>query len=171
MNALFILDKEHKTRLSEELKDRILTLLNEKQYQVEVVEVGKVDAMPCLGCFRCITEHPGICATKDLIATVRNGAPRDLAIFLTPVVFGHFGATIKCAIDRGSGGLNNVQVMIGYSEDIEDEEKNTFIDLTLKHRGIADVVHPGMDKGVYAHITTCTGDNDSICQAFMQYIA
>jgi len=55
MNAILILDKDGKTGLSEDLKERILRILKEKAHRVEVVELGRNDATPCLGCFLCIT--------------------------------------------------------------------------------------------------------------------
>lgn len=170
MNAILILDKDSKTGLSEDLKERILRMLEEKAHHVEVLEIGRDDAMPCLGCFHCLTEHVGICVTKDRIAEVRNNANRyDMTIFLSPVLFGHFGSTIKCAIDRGCGS-RNLQVMIGYGGDIDDEEKNTFIDLTRRHRGAADIVHPGFDKRVDVYLTSSSGDNAAICEAFKKYV-
>jgi multimeric flavodoxin WrbA len=126
--------------------------------------------MPCLGCLLCLTKHVGICVTKDRIAEIRNHNNRyDMTIFMTPVIFGHFGSMVKCAIDRGCG-CNNLQVMVGYSDDIDDEEKSTFIDLTRKHRGKADIVHPGFDKQVDVYLTTSFEDSDTICEAFKKYV-
>jgi multimeric flavodoxin WrbA len=170
MNVILILDKDAETRLSEDLKERILRILKEKVHKVEVVELGRNDVTPCLGCFLCLTKHVGICVTKDRIAAIRNNPNRyDMTIFMTPVLFGHFGSTVKCAIDRGSG-CNNLQVIIGYGDDIYDEEKSTFIDLTRKHRGAADIVHPGSDKGVDVYLTTSSEDSDAICEAFKKYV-
>jgi len=92
-----------------------------------------------------------------------------MTIFLTPVLFGHFGSTIKSAIDRGCGN-QNLQVVVGYGDDIDDEEKSTFIDLTRKHRGVADIVHPGFDKQVDVYLTTSSEDSGAICEAFKKYV-
>ena len=170
MNTILILDKDAKTRLSEDLKERILKILMEKAHQVEVLEVGRNDVTPCLGCFLCFTKHVGICVSRDRIAEIRDNANRyDMTVFLTPVIFGHFGSTVKCAIDRGCGG-HNLQVMVGYGDDIDDEEKSTFIDLTRKHRGKEDVVRPGLDKQVDVYLTTSSEDSDAICEAFKKYV-
>lgn len=170
MNLILILDKDAKTELSEDLKERILRILKEKTHQVEIVELVRNEVMPCLGCLLCLTKQVGICVTRDRIAEIRNNANRyDITIFLTPVIFGHFGSTIKCAIDRGCGN-QNLQVMIGYGEDIDNEEKSTFIDLTRKHRGKADIVHPGFDKQVEVYLTTSFEENKTICEAFKKYI-
>ena len=146
MNTILILDKDAETELSEDLKERILRILKEKAHRIEVVELRRNDVTPCLGCLLCLTKHVGICVTRDRIATIRNSANRyDMTIFLTPVIFGHFGSTIKCAIDRGCGN-QNLQVFIGYGDDIDDdiddEEKSTFIDLTHKHRGEVKPIIP-----------------------------
>lgn len=170
MNVVFILDKDAKTELSENLKERILGLLKEKGHSVEAVELGRNDVTPCLGCFLCLTKHVGICVTSDGIADIRNNPNRyDMTVFLTPVIFGHFGSTLKCAIDRGCGN-KNLQVMVGYGLDIDDEEESTFIDLTRKHRGQADIVHPGFDRQVDVYLTTSSEDNEAICEAFKQYV-
>lgn len=170
MNTILILDKDAKTGLSEDFKERILRILKEKAHWVEVVELGRNDVTPCFGCLLCLTKHVGICVTRDRIAEIRNNVNRyDMTIFLTPVIFGHFGSTVKCAIDRGCGS-NNLQVMVGYGDHIDDEEKSTFIDLTRKHRGKADIVHPGFDKQVDVYLTTSSEDSEAICEAFKKYV-
>jgi multimeric flavodoxin WrbA len=169
MKTAFFLDKDNKTRLSEDLKERILEILREKKQDVEVVELGRDNVTPCFGCLLCLTQNAGVCVTKDRIAEIRNNTGRyGMTIFMTPVIFGHFGSNIKCAIDRGSGSTN-LQVMIGYGDDIDDEEKSTFIDLTRKHRGSKDIVHPGFDKQVDVYLTTSAADNDAICGAIRKY--
>ncbi len=170
MNTILILDKDAKTRLSEELKERILRILKEKGHQIEVVELGRNDVTPCFGCLLCLTKHPGICVTRDRIAEIRNNVNRyDMTIFLTPVIFGHFSSTVKCAIDRGCGS-HNLQVMVGYGDDIDDEEKSTFIDLIRKHTGKADIVHPGLVTQVDVYLTTSFEDSEAICEAFKKYV-
>ncbi len=170
MNTILILDKDAKTRLSEDLKERILRILKEKGHQVEVIELERNEVTPCFGCLLCLAKHVGICVTRDRIAEIRNNVNRyDMTIFLTPVIFGHFSSTVKCAIDRGCG-CQNLQVMVGYGDNIDDEEKSTFIDLTRKHRGAADVVHPGLDKQVDVYLTTSSEDSEAICEAFKKYV-
>ena len=39
MNTIFILDKDTKTELSEELKTRIIEIVNEKGHTIELVEL------------------------------------------------------------------------------------------------------------------------------------
>ena len=87
-----------------------------------------------------------------------------LTVYLTPVVFGHFSSTVKNAVDRGTGS-REWQVVVGYGSDIDDEEKSTFIDLTAKHRGRADIVHPGMDGKVDVYVTESIEENAAICES------
>lgn len=72
-------------------------------------------------------------------------------------------------INKGTG-CHNLQVIIGYGEDINDEEKSTFIDLTAKHRGSMDIVHPGMDKQVDVYVSSSIEDNRRIYEALKQYV-
>ena len=46
MNTLLILDKDSKTELSEDLKAQIRSILDEKGYQIETIELGKNEVSP-----------------------------------------------------------------------------------------------------------------------------
>ncbi len=169
MNALLILDEDSKTELSEDLKSKIYRTIDAKGYQIETVGLGKNEVSPCLGldCFHCVTKHPMECISKDAVYPIKKNIRKyDLAVFLTPVLFGHFASCIKNAVDRGAGSHNR-EVIIGCGKDIDDEEKSTFIDLTAKHRGRKDVVHPGMDNRVDVYVTRSIEDNASICESLM----
>jgi multimeric flavodoxin WrbA len=170
MNAILLVDKNSKTELSEALKTSILEIVKGKGYNIEVVELGRDDASPCLGCFSCLTKHPGECVNKDRLNEIKKNAQKyGMTIYMTPVIFGHFSSAIKNAIDKGTGS-HELQVIIGYGKDIDDEEASTFIDLTVKHRGSADIVHPGMDKQVDVYVTRSKEDNTAICQVFKSYV-
>jgi hypothetical protein len=169
MNALFLIDKDVKTTLSEDLRVKVLKILDEKGYRIETVEFGKNEVYPCLGlsCMHCVTKHPGECVSKDVVYPIKKDIRKyDLTVFLTPVLFGHFSSCIKNAMDRGTGS-HNWQVIIGYGDHIDDEEKNTFIDLTAKHRGSKDIVHPGMDRQVDVFVTRAAEDNTMIYEALI----
>jgi multimeric flavodoxin WrbA len=169
MNALFILDKDSKTELSEGLRTKSCRILSEKGYQIETVELEKNNVSPCLGldCMHCVTKHPRECVSKDAVYPIKKNIRKyDLTVFLTPVIFGHFSSCIKNALDRGAGS-HNWQVIIGYGTNIDDEEKSTFIDLTAKHRGSKDIVHAGMDRQVDVFVTRSAEDNTTICEALI----
>jgi len=170
VNAILIADKDSKTALSEALESAVTSILEARGIETEVAELAAGDAAPSFGCFFCLTKHPGECVSRDLVNDLKKRAQQyTITIFLTPVIFGHFSSTIKNTIDR-IGGSHELQVVIGYGEGIDDEEKNTFIDLTAKHRGAADVVHPGMDKQVDVYVTCGPQDNECICEAFKRYV-
>jgi multimeric flavodoxin WrbA len=169
MNALFILDKDTKTELSEDLRTKVYKIVDIKGYQIETVELGKNEVSPCLGldCLHCVTKLPGECVSKDRVYPIKKNIRKyDLTVFLTTVIFGHFSSCIKNAVDRGAGS-HNWQVIIGYGNNIDDEEKSTFIDLTARHRGSKDIVHPGMDRQVDVLVTRSAEDNTTICEALI----
>ncbi len=166
MNASLISDRNARTPLSDDLKASILSILKQREYEVDVFELGEDDARPCLGCLLCLTKHPGECVSKDVVAEIIKGSGKyDLTIYLTPILFGHCSSIMKNAKDRGTGS-HNWQITIGLGDDdVDEEELSTFIDLTAKHRGSADIVHPGMDRQVDVFVTRSVEDNAVICKA------
>jgi hypothetical protein len=169
MNILFILDKDSTTEVSEDLRTKICSIFYGQGHQIETVELERNDVSPCLGldCFHCINKHPMECVSKDAVFPIKKNIWKyDLAIFLTPVLFGHYCSDVKNAMDRGAGS-HNWQVIIGFGHDIDDEENSTFIDLVAKHMGSADVVHPGIVKRVDVFVTRSVEDNAAICKALI----
>jgi hypothetical protein len=137
-------------------------LFREDGHQVDVFEIGKNEVSQCIGCLFCLTKHPGECVNEDIVYDIRKNVKKYSAtFFLTPILFGHYSSTIASAINKGTGS-HNWQVIIGFCEDIDDEEKSTFIDLTAKHRGKADIVHPGMDRRVDVFMSQSIEDNTKI---------
>ena len=164
MQVLLLLDKSSHTLLCEDLRDKIVRTLELKGHQVDVCELDKGDVFQCLGCLLCLTKHPDECVNKDIVNELRKKVKQYSAtFFLTPVLFGHYSSTMAGAINRGAGS-HDWQVFIGYGEDITGEEKQTFIDLVSKHRGAADIVHPGMDRKVDVFVTMSPEDNSKICE-------
>jgi multimeric flavodoxin WrbA len=169
VNALFIADKDSKNALSEALVSTVTSILGLRRVETELVELAASDAAPCFGCLLCLTKHPGECVSKDLVNDLKKRIQSyTITVFLSPVIFGHFSSTIKNAIDR-VGGSHKLQVIIGYGSDIAEEERNTFIDLTQKHRGGADLVHPGMDERVDVLVACSLEDVERVQKAFEEY--
>lgn len=167
MKALLISDKDTVTQLSKDLKIKLVKALEFCGYRVEEYELCKNEVFQCLGCLKCFTEHPGECVNKDIVSEIRTNVKEYSATFyLTPVLFGHYSSTVDAAINKGTGS-HRWQVILGYSSDIDDEEMSTFIDLTAKHRGDADIVHPGMDDRVDVFLSTTIEDNKRICETIM----
>lgn len=170
MRALLVLDKDAKTKLMEDMKTKLFGLLATKGHTGHLLELGRKDVNPCLGCWLCMNQNDGKCIQKDILTELRcKNQEYGMTIFLMPVLFGHFTATMKSVMDRGIGS-REVQVMIGFDGNMTDEEKSTFIDLTAKHRGKADIVHPGLDKEVVAYVTASLEDNDGICSAVSKFL-
>lgn len=164
MNIILLLAKESKTVLSEELKNCIASSLREKGHKLQIIELGVEDSSPCTGCFSCLLKHRGECISRDALNEIKKDAQSyDATIYLTEVIFGHFSSIIKNAIDKGTGS-SNLQIFIGYGNDVDEEEESTFMDLIKKHRGTADIVHPGMDKRVEVFFSRRFEDNLKICR-------
>jgi len=170
LNTLLILDKDSKTKLSKDLKVKVIRTLKENGHDVDVFELGRNDVTQCYGCFLCLTKHPGECFNKDIVNEIRKNIDNYNATFyLTPVLFGHYSSTIASPINKGAGS-NNLQVVIGYGDDIDEEERSTFIDLTAKHCGKADIVHPGLVNQVDVFVSESFEDNVKICEELKKYM-
>jgi hypothetical protein len=101
-----------------------------------------------------------------------------MVIFLSPARFGQCSSIIKNAIDKGVarrlGSSDNVQgeFYIGYGEDIDDDERSTFIDCLLKHQGAADLIHAEYRSlRVEAQVARTMGEAEEIVDRLRQRIA
>ena len=138
---------------------------------MESVGLIRTDLAFCFGCLRCWTSGTGKCVSKDKMEELELKLPgRDLIIILSPVLFGTFSSTMKTVIDKGFGNkltdtakIRYPQLIIGYGDDVTDEEAACFVDLTRKHRGAADIVHPELsDVPVDVFITASMEQNRRI---------
>ena len=168
-DILFILDGDSRTDLSEDVQKRITEAAGVRQRQVGTIELHRGDVPPCTGCFHCMTKHPGKCVfDRALARIVQHAADYPAVVFLAPVLFGTFSSTMKNVIDRGGLFIRSLgtcrQIIIGYAEDATDEERSTFIDITAKHRGKADVVHPRLVEHIEVYFTGSREDSQDICE-------
>jgi multimeric flavodoxin WrbA len=169
-DILFILDGDSRSDLSEDVQKRITEAAGVRRRQVETIELHRGDVPPCTGCFHCMTKHPGKCIfDRALARIVQQAADYPAVIFLAPVLFGTFSSTMKNVIDRGGLIIRNHrtcrQIIIGYGEDATDEERSTFIDITAKHRGEAEAVHPHLVEHVEVYFTRSREDTEDICKS------
>jgi hypothetical protein len=75
--------------------------LADRDYDVEVVDCGAVDVIPCTGCASCGMRTPGTCAVKDdMQAVLRKLVASDVLVLATPVRFGSYCAELKKVVDR-----------------------------------------------------------------------
>lgn len=172
MNVLCVADPDLKDGLYSILIEKIGGTVNELCHQLEIMELDKNSVLPCRGCFFCFTKHPGICVYRDLMTELKQKVRCcGMLIILTPVLFGCFSSIIKNTIDRGligQVGLKEkypIQLLIGYGNDISDEEKSTFIDITRLHMGQADIVHSEFkNDSIESFVVRREADIDDICR-------
>lgn len=178
MEIVVLLEGTLKTVLSEDLIMRIRGLAEAKGHAVDVLELSGTDIAPCTGCLLCLSSGTGNCVTKDNFAALRERVQsRDIAVFLSPALFGQCSSTIKNALDKGIaqrlGSSSNVatQFIIGCGADIDEEEKATFIDCVRKHLGKADVIHYEFrDLRFEAFVTRSLEDNASIAEKLERFL-
>jgi multimeric flavodoxin WrbA len=165
MKALLILDKEFQTQTFRSLKDVLEKFLHTKGFETELIEVGADNLTYCMGCFGCWIKKPGECVINDLMSQINNSIMNsDMVIYLTPIIFGQFSANIKNTIDRNipnilpffetkpDGSTTHPpryktypkQVIIGYGDELSEEDKQLFMDVTNKHRRNIEVL---IDQG------------------------
>ncbi len=153
MKAVIISDKDHQTPQYHQLREELLSYL--ENFDIEEIAVGRDDLAYCAGCFGCWVKTPGECVLRDDIAHINRAIMNsDAVIYLSPVVFGQFSASIKTVIDRGlpnmlpffivrpNGSTMHpprykrypISVFIGYGDDVSEEDAGLFADITQKHR-------------------------------------
>jgi hypothetical protein len=72
--------------------------------EVESFTLRELEISPCLGCFGCWVQTPGVCVIRDVGRDVARAIIRsDLAVFLTPVTFGGYSSELKKVLDRSIG--------------------------------------------------------------------
>jgi multimeric flavodoxin WrbA len=177
MSILLILDRDSTTPLSEGLRERVARLARKHGLAFDEVELARENVPPCIGCWNCLKRHPGRCISHPAFADlVQKALGRRFVIFLTPAFFGTSCSTIKNVTDRGGLVLRDhktcTQIMIGYGEDITDEEASTFVDIPGRHMGKADIVHPVLkDDRIEAFVTRSTAESERICQTLEGMLA
>ena len=75
--------------------------LESSGWEVEPLVLRDIRIRPCLGCFGCWTQTPGVCLQDDFAHDIAAKFIRsDLAVLLTPVTFGGYSYELKKALDR-----------------------------------------------------------------------
>ena len=168
MRIACISDRGGKSPLSEDLWRRMRGLAETRGHTLQRVELDHGETSSCTGCLKCWEAPRRECVSQDQIGGLtRNKLVAELAIYLAPVVFGTSNSTVKNAIDRGGllfAGRTTAQVVIGYAEDMDAEERSTFLDIVAKHRGDNNVVHPESRETVWVFATRSSRDNEYICR-------
>lgn len=177
MNALIFWDKDSDTDLLNDLKIKIEKLLKAVGYMFDFVAVGKNDIIPCSGCFICFTKNNDICINKDLMSEVNKRIKDfEIIIYLGPIVFGQYSSPIKNVLDKGQiihiSRLGKIPLFIGigYGEGVNEEEKNTFLDIFRKHYGAANIVHPLLKSRAEIFVTGSGDENTKVVNAVSNII-
>ncbi len=161
MQAYVLSDEEFHTGRYEKLYGTVLAALEGAGYEVSHAAVGRGTLRCCAGCFGCWVQKPGECIVADGIGEInRSSINSDLVVYLSPVVFGQFSANIKNVIDRWLPNMLPFfitrpdgstmhppryrdyprQLIIGYGDDLSEEDAQLFCDITKKHRGSVEAV-------------------------------
>ena len=169
MKILLLEDEMRKTDLSAAFISNFLHSAESNGHSVEIVSLLKTDLAFCVGCMHCWTSETGACFFKDRLSELNEKLEGcSLQVILSPVQFGTFSSTAKALIDKGFGinmflGAHYPQLVVGYGEDISDEELECFVNISEKHRGEADIVHPELsDITVEVKVTRSLSDNEKI---------
>lgn len=157
--------------LSEDLLIKVDSVLKTAGGSLDIIDITPGDVAYCVGCLWCWHTGNGRCRMRDRMPELEErvrGA--GLLVFLSPLRFGTMGSTIKSLIDKGLGcklhGDGYIsQFVVGYSKDATAEERSTFLDITLLHRGRADIVHPELAGIPFDAGTTASKEENSVLAA------
>jgi multimeric flavodoxin WrbA len=168
MTLCCISDRDSHTALSDDMMKKVRALAAEKGHAFESIALDRNEVDACTGCLRCWKEQTRECVSRDVLGDLtRDKKNCGMVIYLTPVTFGSMISTVKNAWDKDDhlfANRDRMKLIIGYGEDVGDEEKSTFLDIIVRHRGSADVVHPGKKEAIKVFVTRSTEDTDSACQ-------
>ena len=83
------------------LNDKLSIILQKIGLKGNILKLHEYKIKPCLGCFKCWIETPGICVINDFGREVaKKIIQSDYLIYITPITFGAYSAELKKAIDR-----------------------------------------------------------------------
>ena len=90
-------DAQHLDRIGEP----IVQELRLRQWEVENLILRDIEIAPCMGCFGCWVQTPGVCLIDDNARDVtRKMVGSDLVVYFTPITFGGYSSELKKALDR-----------------------------------------------------------------------
>jgi multimeric flavodoxin WrbA len=90
-----------------QVADRLASLANSKGAVVSRFCLEEIRLAPCLGDFECWTKTPGLCRTQDDAQSIARAFQQaDLAILVTPLLFGGYSPALKTALDRLLGVIH-----------------------------------------------------------------
>jgi len=82
----------------------IMRELRSLRWEVENLILRDIEIAPCMGCFGCWLQTPGICLIDDAAREVtRKIMGSDLVAYVTPITFGGYSSDLKKILDRSIG--------------------------------------------------------------------
>jgi len=175
MRIVCVTDSDHETGLSGDLLRRLRRAAEGQGHTLEIHGVARRDVAYCTGCLRCWSGGTERCVVQDRAQELEDLLPGcDLLVLVSPVHFGHCSSTIKALMDKGLGcklGLDLLlpQLVLGFGEEVTDEERDCFVDLIARHRGHADIVHPECAVVPWdVAVSRSRDDNAGIAAAFVE---
>ncbi len=101
MNAVILNGSKDNDTVLDKVQQTIIDELACKSWEIEPLNLHKMDIKPCAGCFGCWVRTPGICIINDEGRDIaRKIIQSDLVIYLTPVTFGGYSSHLKKVLDR-----------------------------------------------------------------------
>ena len=101
MKALVLNGVGKDTRRLDRIGKLIVQELWSLQWEVENLILRDIEIAPCMGCFGCWVQTPGVCVIDDNAREItRKIIQSDLVLYFTPITFGGYSSELKKALDR-----------------------------------------------------------------------
>ena len=126
MKAILLNGSNESDRTGERVRARLVTELKSRGWEVEHFALCEQRIGNCAGDFFCWIRTPGVCNVNDdnrLIAEAL--ATCDLLVYLTPITFGGYSATLKRMVDHQIQNVSPFFTMIeGETHHVKRYKKN-----------------------------------------------
>ncbi|MCD6494899.1 flavodoxin family protein [Candidatus Bipolaricaulota bacterium] len=104
MKALVLNGIGDRAQHLDRIGERIVQELRSLRWKTENLILRDIEIAPCMGCFGCWVQTPGVCLIDDAAREVtRKIIGSDLIVYLTPITFGGYSSELKKALDRSIG--------------------------------------------------------------------
>ena len=101
MKALVLNGVGKDTRRLDRIGKLIVQELWSLQWEVENLILRDIEIAPCMGCFGCWVQTPGVCVIDDNAREItRKIIQSDLVLYFTPITFGGYSSELKKTLDR-----------------------------------------------------------------------
>jgi multimeric flavodoxin WrbA len=104
----------------------IVQELRSLQWEVEdLIILRDIEIAPCMGCFGCWVQTPGVCVIDDNAREVtRKMIQSDLVLYFTPITFGGYSSELKKALDRSISLVSPFFTRI--NEEVHHQKRYTY---------------------------------------------